>query len=181
MAFDRQAYFNAGVLGVLNQRAFARNAGGTCVFRDECGNKCFAGHSIADDVYAPWMECYALNRTSESEYDYQPDRMADRMCRMLQCAVGIDHRSKNWKADVEFAAALQTIHDSCAGELRDLSTDQQMLLFAGRCAEFMHRYNEVLIEEDYSTRQPLQFSPEVRHVLMSIGSGDNNISDFGQE
>lgn len=53
--FDRQEFFNKGVLGIINQGGFATN-GLSCKYRAENGNKCFLGHNIPDEQYEKAFE-----------------------------------------------------------------------------------------------------------------------------
>lgn len=63
MMFDRQEFFNKGVLGILDQGALFRRRNRPrdywCRYRGPNGTKCFAGHSIPDDKYDPTFEGYS--------------------------------------------------------------------------------------------------------------------------
>lgn len=54
--FDRQEFFNKGVLGILKQGKRAATVAGSCLYRAEDGSKCFVGHNIPDDKYDPMFE-----------------------------------------------------------------------------------------------------------------------------
>jgi hypothetical protein len=53
--FDKQKFFDTGVLGIRRQGQRAVSEG-SCVYRSPSGLKCFVGHNIPDSAYTPNME-----------------------------------------------------------------------------------------------------------------------------
>ncbi len=83
------------VVGVINQGKPAFSVGqGTCVYRDNSGNKCAVGQLIPDDKYTPEMEGYQI----ESNF-------------RVRKALNIDEYSDESRV----LNRIQNSHDSAAG------------------------------------------------------------------